>query len=561
MKTTSSDSTSDSNKEEDVVVTPSVVAETTTTITSIDDTNSVIKVNENADISKKSTINYDIKNDEVIEIDDDEEETATAAVMLKVPASRLVDLREAFEEEENGLDIIQFLESFTNNMDLDDEKALLKILPDLVDFFELVDINGDAHMEWSEFVMFVIEQVVQEMSFAVVEKLEIVDHQFVQPTSSRLVVVSCKYIHEFQRLFIGVNNEIQLFGIDELSSCWITTGFTYKLIDRDAVCNSKKALEERNGTRLKPGEKKVIDAIDMVYLGSKDILFVLRSDLSVDFLRFMSRTKLLPETISLLGFFTFPSPFSRIQIRDIPREPFKLFAIAASSSDIFCWEIKVSKDVSTVDLVNHQLIEKHTDVVRDILVIHNNLYNLFVSGGMDGKIHIFDLISLRYRGTRTGFASGVNCLAYDGKSLLLGGSFDNTIIAWDLNAEIDKPLFSLWGHSSPVTQIVGLGDCERAISLDLNGIMYLWDTCKVNPHDKEDRQIDTFSRFEDKVQCFGIFQNVSRKFKSHNDVIVVAHGRRQHTYKCKQFIFYSRIYLINIFILVCLIYISNYYII
>lgn len=410
--------TSDSIKEVEIVVTPYEVEEATViAITTIDNNN-----------SKKSNDNSIVVADEIIEIDDDEEETATAAVMLKVPASRLADLREAFEEEEDGLNIIQFLESFTNNMDLDDEKALLKILPDLVDFFELVDVNGDAHMEWSEFVMFVIEQVVQEMSFAVVEKLEKVDHQFLQPTSSRVAVKSCKYMHEFQRLFIGVNNEIQLFGIDELSSCWLTTGFTYKLIDRDAVSNDKKSLEERNGSRIKPGEKKIIDALDMVYLGSKDILFVLRSDLSVDFLRFMSRTKLLPETISLLGFFTFPSPFSRIQIRDIAHEPFQLFAIAASSSNIYCWEIKVSNEVSTVDLVNQQFIKNHTDVVRDILVIHNNLYNLFVSAGMDGKIHIFDLVSLRHRGTRSGFESGVNCLAYDGRSVLLGGSFDNTII-------------------------------------------------------------------------------------------------------------------------------------
>lgn len=125
------------------------------------------------------------------------------------------------------------------------------------------------------------------------------------------------------------------------------------------------------------------------------------------------------------------------------------------------------------------------------------------------------------------------------------------IIGWDLNAEIDKPLFSLWGHTSPIIQIVGLGGCDRAISLDLNGIMNLWDTSKVNPNDKEDRRIETFSCFEDKIKCFGVFQNVSRNFKSHNDIILVAHGRRQHTYKCKLnllliFIIYLMFILISI---------------
>eukprot|EP01035_Chromulina_nebulosa_P023061 gene23061-29882_t len=54
-------------------------------------------------------------------------------------------------------------------MEIDNENALIAVVPDLVDFFNQVDINGDGHMEWSEFVMFVIEQVALENNNTIFE--------------------------------------------------------------------------------------------------------------------------------------------------------------------------------------------------------------------------------------------------------------------------------------------------------------------------------------------------------------------------------------------------------
>jgi Ca2+-binding EF-hand superfamily protein len=36
---------------------------------------------------------------------------------------------------------------------------LRKILPEIMDVFDLVDINGDGGVDFSEFVMFVIDEV------------------------------------------------------------------------------------------------------------------------------------------------------------------------------------------------------------------------------------------------------------------------------------------------------------------------------------------------------------------------------------------------------------------
>ena len=74
--------------------------------------------------------------------------------------------------------------------------------------------------------------------------------------------------------------------------------------------------------------------------------------------------------------------------------------------------------------------------------------------GMDKKVHLWDLDTLRHRSTRTGHTAGVQCLAFDGKSVLFAGGFDYTIIGWDLDAEINRPLFNLWGHESCVLKVI-----------------------------------------------------------------------------------------------------------
>jgi hypothetical protein len=79
--------------------------------------------------------------------------SVSSSIMLKVPTYNLNALRADFEEEEDGLDMEQFLHAFTKNMVLESDTELLNIVPDLIDFFNLVDINGDASMQWTEFVM------------------------------------------------------------------------------------------------------------------------------------------------------------------------------------------------------------------------------------------------------------------------------------------------------------------------------------------------------------------------------------------------------------------------
>lgn len=465
------------------------------------------------------------------DLKDESASQISSNIMMKVPTIHLGELREIFESEERGLNLVQFLRAFARCMELDNDYALLKTIPDLIDFFNLVDVNGDGHMEWTEFVMFLIEQVVNSSHTSkIYETFKYIGDKIIQPTANRKPTQSSIYIKDFNKLFVGCNSEIQIYTADDKSKNWLTKSLIMPLQPK-AIGGKKNKEGEAKSTSDEP--KIPIDVIDLQYHGVKDILCVLRSDLCIEFYKFMSRQKLLSETIYYQGIFNLSAPYSKIQLRVMPKETWKLFAIACTTHVIDCWDFNVGISGS-VELLNHTTLEKHTDLIRDILVIQTDIYSILVSCGMDRKVHIWDLVTLKYKTTRTGHTAGVRCLAFDGRSVLLAGGYDYKIIGWDLDAEIDRPLFNLWGHNADIVQIVSIGSVDRCFSLDSSGELRVWDTSKSNPNDKEERQIHDISCLEDHIKCFDVYPNLSvERFQAVHGLMINAHGRRQHTYRVK----------------------------
>jgi hypothetical protein len=50
----------------------------------------------------------------------------SSTIMMKVPTACLVTLRNCFENESDGLNLVQFLQAFVANMDLENHDMLLK---------------------------------------------------------------------------------------------------------------------------------------------------------------------------------------------------------------------------------------------------------------------------------------------------------------------------------------------------------------------------------------------------------------------------------------------------
>ena len=403
----------------------------------------------------------------------------------------------------------------------------------LLEFFDLVDIDGDGSMQWSEFVMFVIELVVKEEISSILEELALVNRHPIQPPGSQSVVTCCKYIPELNKICLGVGNELQLYDGVENSPTWLSEGAKLKLKRKPLINDFNPNSSSHYVTTKSSADKKeaVISISDLIFIDSKDMMAVLRSDLCIEFFRFTSRTVASADLIVSFGFHFLPRPYLRLDCRDRSKEILLLFGVS-SQKDIDCWEVVVGK-IGPVKLENHVLLKQHTDFVRDIVVINNDSYSLFATGGMDRVVYIWDLDTLKHKATRTGFSAGVQCVAFDGKSILLAGSFDFQIIGWDLDAHINKPVFCLWGHNSCISKIVSFGAYNRCFSLDKSGVINMWDTSKTSSTDKEGRLIDTIHYVEDHAYCFTVMQKNISQFPTLNGLILVAQGRHQHVYKVK----------------------------
>jgi len=284
---------------------------------------------------------------------------ASAAIMLRLPTDRLQYLRADFESEEDGLNLDMFLTSMVEHMSFDDEVEIINTIPNLIDFFRDVDINGDGHMDWGEFVQFVIAGVVREKH----HNNERISHHLdvaIQPPASRQTARCCKVIPELRRMFVSIGDELLVYGIDDKSPSMLTSVYKLKMQTNFAYSHAAKAKNRGknssdhgggvgSGAALTEQGAEGVQAIDFTYIPSKDILCVLRSDLSIEFMRFMSRSKMSAEIIDYLGVWPLGGvSFSKIAIRDVPKQPWKLFAVGGSKV-INTWTISLTT-TGTIDL-------------------------------------------------------------------------------------------------------------------------------------------------------------------------------------------------------------------
>ena len=455
------------------------------------------------------------------------------SIMSKIAVKRLRFLRRELESSKVGLTLEQFIEAAIRNMALKGEEELLQTIPDVVDLFQVIDVNGDGSLEWKEFVSFLIDQVVKMSSHAPInERLARIKSAPGKGIFGEKVQV-CKVF--FGRLFVASGNQIHIYSLDATSSNWIAEDSAKILIEGDEVFEGNLRQED-------------VTVLDFAFLGkqavflsfsntlfnycttnleAEDVLLILRSDKYIQSIRFTTRTKLTSDSIFFMGIFRLPFHCFRVEVREMAKEPYKLFAVGVNFT-VDCWTVTVRPGGKVIFENHATLQEVHTDFVRDILVTHLGHHKLFITGSLDRTWAAYDLDTLRYRYTRSGnLSNGIRCLGYDGKGLLLAGCLDFTIAAWDLDSELDIPLFILRGHSSAVVKIVAL-PMERCFSLDVSGELRLWNT---SMDDFDHRLIDCRARSDDHFHSFDVFRSVPSQFQALNGVVVAACGRQCHLYK------------------------------
>ena len=81
--------------------------------------------------------------------------------MTRLSKDRLRRLQKVWEQNGDGLDLLEFMRLMV--LEVPSVRAeKLEMIHGLIRLFKQVDVNGDGAMEWSEFVQYIIDQVLSE---------------------------------------------------------------------------------------------------------------------------------------------------------------------------------------------------------------------------------------------------------------------------------------------------------------------------------------------------------------------------------------------------------------
>ena len=466
---------------------------------------------------------------------DENTTSASSCIILRLPLSRLKYLRNDFEEDEDGLRLDDFLTSMVEHTNFDDVGEILKIIPAMIDFFRDVDINGDGQMDWQEFTQSIISTGIQKDQLIHNERYKFIVDCPIQKPPAHLNCSCSKIIPQLKRIFVCVQDEIILFGLQEKDPRLLVQLKKFQLKKLNPVDRFNVVLTDKKAVKAGPNDKQdtsrfvqknslvVPYVMSMSFIESMSMLVVLRSDNTVEFFHLIVRTNTntMSEVIEPVGLLELGSACTSCAVKDIPKQPVLLFGVGADN-DIRYWTL--TYDDNRVKLSAPNVIKKHTDYVLDVLIIVTSTFKYLASCSLDKKIRIFDLDNLHYRTVRT-YVSGLVCMNFDTKSILVAGTCDKIIVGWDLDSQMDLPIFKLEGHSYGIEKVLTMGSIERCMSLDQAGNIRYWDIRKGGILD-EDRLITILpANSEDKVYTFDCFQHVSSRYQG---LVMAAQGKHQH---------------------------------
>ena len=248
------------------------------------------------------------------------EQTASSTIILKLPLSRLKYLKNDFEGDEDGLRLEEFLSTMVEHTKFENVGEILKVIPSMIDFFRDVDINGDGQMDWQEFTQSIVVGSEKEIHYHN-EKFRHVGDLPIQKPPAHFTSTCSKIVGDLKRIFISIKDEILLYGLHEQSRTLLTPLLKkfqlqkldptdkYKLFEAVSSPNSKPSNEtmhpenKHKGIPVDEHNVTVPYVLSMSFINSLSTLAVLRSDNTVEFFRMIVRVSSsnMSETIEKLG--------------------------------------------------------------------------------------------------------------------------------------------------------------------------------------------------------------------------------------------------------------------
>jgi WD40 repeat protein len=369
-------------------------------------------------------------------------------LMMMLDKEKLEALEEEFNEHPDGIELHNFVWLMKCAMSVAPEERAELILG-LYYLFQEIDINGDEHMEWSEFTQYIIDAVMGQHAKDRNEDKELTASEILELAQShksrryQLSKLRDKSNHVGIVKHINYYPTIDLVGVVEMSANCVKLYDGNSDVKLTVTPDFKReafvlayAYSEREYT--------------MVIAGSDRVMYVYEKDVGA--FRFL-RAFYTDLNHLIIWYFEYS----------------KAWISACDDFSIRQWDI-----VNGCELM---IYRGHSQTIMDAVEVKNPL--CIATASMDGKILLWDLNEQKMIGKLKGKHDlGVRSLDYspDYGGNILSVGYEREIQVWSPEVSISKCYAGkLDGHNCPVISCKFFKGRPVCVSVDEKGNVRLWD--------------------------------------------------------------------------------------
>eukprot|EP00357_Protocruzia_adherens_P001233 CAMPEP_0115009238 /NCGR_PEP_ID=MMETSP0216-20121206/22477_1 /TAXON_ID=223996 /ORGANISM="Protocruzia adherens, Strain Boccale" /LENGTH=921 /DNA_ID=CAMNT_0002376975 /DNA_START=26 /DNA_END=2791 /DNA_ORIENTATION=+ len=411
--------------------------------------------------------------------EEDENEEEDYDIMSLLNSKKLEQIKKDFiSTDEDGLSLNEFIKVMLSHLPKKKNEVLL--VKNLIELFKQIDVNGDETLEWEEFSNHIIE-------LGMIKK----DRTFLDAIKT--------YYPSDIKDEVKHDTEIEsLFYFEPIKSLIV--------MERDS--DRFKVYNINGECKYEPsGHKGAVFSAEYIYEDQLNWNYVATTSNDLTINLWDAQTFVLRHRIS--------TPDIQMAIRYLSTT--KHLLSAGFDSFIHVWDLEKLELKHTIErwdpCKRDQDQTGHSGPIMALLEIPSQ--SIFVSGGMDAKICLWDVNTFEPKKDLQGHKKGVLSLDWsDEHNVMFSAGLDHDANAW--NPYVKEKIFSLKGHTHSLVGVKVLPNTPQIITGDISGIFKVWDirtsTC-----------IQTFNcnSYCNDVGCFSLTYPTKR---------IVVGGRKMYFY-------------------------------
>lgn len=369
-------------------------------------------------------------------------------LMMMLDKERLEALEEEFNEHPDGIELHNFIWLMKCAMTVSPEEKADLVLG-LYYLFQEIDINGDEHMEWSEFTQYIIDAVMGQQNKERAEDKDLTPAEIMELAhshKSRRYQLSKLIDRNFHGGFlkqVTYHNALDLVSVIEMGS------------DSVKFFNITSELK----LTITPKYKTAGFVICMAYSEREYLLAVAASDR-----RFYTYEK---ENNSFRALTSFQTNFVHLALWYF--EINNVWVTACDDYVVRCWDMRKCEEICR--------FSGHSQTILDAVEIKNPF--CIATASLDGNIFLWDVNEARSLGSLTGkHARGVRSIDYSSEygGNIVSVGYERDIHVWSPEVTLSKCYTGkLEGHNCPVVSCKFFKGRPICVSVDEKCNTRIWD--------------------------------------------------------------------------------------